>query len=200
MRKKILKQFFFFLLILLIGLYISIKMARGSFKSWKTINFSSLPREDRTNGDVEEIKKLSQKYPELYIQNTLIDICMEATDETVYSGRDPYRMVLRFWTLDDEKSLYLKSIQIINEDLRKEYNDLNYKTIIKKRKVLNGKTWVEDMSDVALDVFYTPYDFYLSDYNKDITVKIAGSINEEDFELIAILKKYSRKGFIQWGY
>ena len=137
MRKKILIHFFLFLLILLIGLYISIKMARGSFKSWKTINFSSLPREDRTNGDVEEIKKLSQKYPELYIQNTLIDICMEATDETVYSGRDPYRMVLRFWTLDDEKSLYLKSIQIINEDLQKEYNNLNYKSLIKKRKVLN---------------------------------------------------------------
>ena len=132
MRKKILKHFF--LLILLIGLYISIKMARGSFKSWKIINFSSLPREDRTNGDVEEIKKLSQKYPELYIQNTLIDICMEATEETVYSGREPYRMALRFWTLDDEKSLYLKSIQIINEDLQKEYNNLNYKSLIKKRK------------------------------------------------------------------
>ena len=103
MRKKILIHFFLFLLILLIGLYISIKMARGSFKSWKTINFSSLPREDRTNGDVEKIKKLSQKYPELYIQNTLIDICMEATEETVYSGREPYRMALRFWTVDDEK-------------------------------------------------------------------------------------------------
>lgn len=200
MRKKILKHFFFFLLILLIGLYISIKMARGSFKSWKTINFSSLPREDRTNGDVEEIKQLSQKYPELYIQNTLIDICMEATEETVYSGREPYRMALRFWTLDDEKSLYLKSIQIINEDLQKEYNNLNYKSLIKKRKVLNGRSWEEGISDVAFDVFYTPYDFYLSDYDKDITVQISGSINEEEFELVVILRKYSRKGFIQWGY
>lgn len=200
MRRNIFKQIFFCLLILLIGLYIFIKMARGSFKSWETFTFSIFPKEDRTNGDVDEITKLSQKYPELYIQNTLIDICMEATDETVYSGRDPYRMVLRFWTLDDEKSLYLKSIQILNEDLIKEYNELNYKSLIKKRTVLNGSTWEESVSDVAWDVFYTPYDFLLCDYNNDITAKIAGSINEEEFELVVILKKYIRKGLIQWGY
>ena len=102
--KKFMKQFLFITIFSLSTLLLFIKLARGSIEPWHTVCFSSIPTKDSINGDTEQIKKVSEKYPQYFIQNTFINVRTEATNQTVYDGENPYRFTFRFWTLDGEKS------------------------------------------------------------------------------------------------
>ena len=97
------KRLFIIILLLLFFLLLFIKLARGSIEPWHTVCFSSISTKDSINGDTEQIKKVSEKYPQYFIQNTFINVRTEATNQTVYDGENPYRFTFRFWTLDGEK-------------------------------------------------------------------------------------------------
>ena len=135
--KKFLKQFLFITIFSLSTLVLFIKLARGSIEPWHTVCFSSISTKDSINGGIEQIKKISEKYPQYFIQNTFINVRTEATNQTVYDGENPYRFTFRFWTLDGEKSFCIKSIQILNEDLNHSFENINFQSQIKHSKVLN---------------------------------------------------------------
>ena len=194
------KRLFIIILLLLFFLLLFIKLARGSIEPWHTVCFSSISTKDSINGDTELIKKISEKYPQYFIQNTIITVRTEATNQTVYDGENPYRFTFRFWTLDGEKSFCIKSIQILNEDLNHSFENINFQSQIKHSKVLNGKNFEETTSEWALGIYSTPYEFNLDNYKNDIHIKLLATINNKDIEVTFILKKYERKGFFQWGY
>ena len=198
--KKFLKQFLFITFFSLSTLILFIKLARGSIEPWHTVCFSSIPTKDSINGDTGQIKKISEKYPQYFIQNTFINVRTEATNQTVYDGENPYRFTFRFWTLDGEKSFCIKSIQILNEDLNHSFENINFQSQIKYSKVLNGKNFEETTSEWALGIYSTPYEFNLDNYKNDIHIKLLAIINNKDIELTFILKRYERKGIVQWGY
>ena len=164
------------------------------------MGISSISTKDSINGYTEQIKKVSEKYPQYFIQNTFITVRTEATNQTVYDGENPYRFTFRFWTLDGEKSFCIKSIQILNEDLNHSFENINFQSQIKHSKVLNGKNFEETTSEWALGIYSTPYEFNLDNYKNDIHIKLLATINNKDIEVTFILKKYERKGFVQWGY
>lgn len=194
------KRLFIIILLLLFFLLLFIKLARGSIEPWHTVCFSSIPTKDSINGDTEQIKKISEKYPQYFIQNTFINVRTEATNQTVYDGENPYRFTFRFWTLDGEKSFCIKSIQILNEDLNHSFENINFQSLIKHSKVLNGKNFEETTSVWALGIYSTPYEFNLDNYKNDIHIKLLATINNNDIEDTFILKRYERKGIVQWGY
>ena len=194
------KRLFIIILLLLFFLLLFIKLARGSIEPWHTVCFSSISTKDSINGDTELIKKISEKYPQYFIQNTIITVRTEATNQTVYDGENPYRFTFRFCTLDGEKSFCIKSIQILNEDLNHSFENINFQSQIKHSKVLNGKNFEETTSEWALGIYSTPYEFNLDNYKNDIHIKLLATINNKDIEVTFILKKYERKGFFQWGY
>lgn len=194
------KRLFIIILLLLFFLLLFIKLARGSIEPWHTVCFSSIPTKDSINGDTEQIKKISEKYPQYFIQNTFINVRTEATNQTVYDGENPYRFTFRFWTLDGEKSFCIKSIQILNEDLNHSFENINFQSLIKHSKVLNGKNFEETTSVWALGIYSTPYEFNLDNYKNDIHIKLLATINNKDIEDTFILKRYERKGIVQWGY
>ena len=198
--KKFLKLFLFITIFSLSTLVLFIKLARGSVEPWHTVCFSSIPTKDSINGDTEQIKKVSEKYPQYFIQNTFINVRTEATNQTVYDGENPYRFTFRFWTLDGEKSFCIKSIQILNEDLNHSFENINFQSQIKHSKVLNGKNFEETTSEWALGIYSTPYEFNLDNYKNDIHIKLLATINNKDIEVTFILKRYERKGIVQWGY
>ena len=198
--KKFLKQFLFITIFSLSTLLLFIKLARGSIEPWHTVCFSSIPTKDSINGDTEQIKKISEKYPQYFIQNTFITVRTEATNQTVYDGENPYRFIFRFWTLDGEKSFCIKSIQILNEDLNHSFENINFESQIKHSKVLNGKNFEETTFEWALGIYSTPYEFNLDNYKNDIHIKLLATINNKDIEVTFILKRYERKGIVQWGY
>ncbi len=196
-----LKRLLIGILVVSLIIVLFIKITHGTIAPWKVVYFSSmLKEENHINNGASKIKQLREKYKEYYINNTLIEAGSEATDETLYSGKDPYRLIFRFWTLDGEKTFTIKSIEILNDDLNYAYENLNYEGMIKKRSVLNGSNWEESLSEFALGVYYTPYDFDLYDYNSDIHVRLLGAIDNENIDLEINLTKYEKKGFIRWGY
>lgn len=198
--KKFLKQFLFITIFSLSTLVLFIKLARCSVEPWHTVCFSSISTKDFINGDTEQIKKISEKYPQYFIQNTFINVRTEATNQTVYDGKNPYRFTFRFWTLDGEKSFCIKSIQILNEDLNHSFENINFQNQIKHSKVLNGKNFEETTSEWALGIYSTPYEFNLDNYKNDIHIKLLAIINNKDIEVTFILKRYEKKGIVQWGY
>ena len=194
------KRILLSLILVFISILILIILARGSFKIWKTVCFSSIPREEAPDGDVKKLEKLIETYPDLYINNAFLDVCTNATNETVFFGENPYRIVFRFWSLGTEKSFCIKSIEILNEDLSYSYIESNFESRIQRSKVVNGKNYEESKSDLALGIFSTTYDFDLKEYKKDIKLKLICSIDGVENESIIVLKRYERKGFIKWGY
>lgn len=198
--KKFLKQFLFITFFSLSTLLQFIKLARGLIEPWHTVCFSSIPTKDSINGDTEQIKKVSEKYPQYFLQNTFITVRTEATNQTVYDGENPHRFTFRFLTLDGEKSFCIKSIQILNEDLKNSFENINFQSQIKHSKVLNGKNFEKTTSEWTLGIYSTPYEFNLDNYKNDIHIKLLAIINNKDIELTFILKRYERKGIVQWGY
>ena len=80
------------------------------------------------------------------------------------------------------------------------FENINFQSQIKHSKVLNGKNFEETTSEWALGIYSTPYEFNLDNYKNDIHIKLLATINNKDIEVTFILKRYERKGIVQWGY
>lgn len=194
------KKLSFIIFFVLLFSFLSIMCCCYPIEPWKTIHFSTLTAKEQIDfSKTEQFKYYSEKYPEYLKNNTFIYVCSHASDETVFSGKEPYKFTFRFWTFDDNKQLKIKTIKVLNEDLNFEDNNINFETIIKKRQVTNSNNTDVHLSKYSLEVYSTPYIFNLQDYKKDIKIQMSFSLDEEDFNLTFTLKRFERKKMYKWS-
>lgn len=188
--KLFLKTIISFILILILIILI-ILLPRCSLKPWSMVRFSSILPEDYNNMDIDALIK---KYPYYYKQNTFIYILSHATNEYMYKGEDPYCLTIVFSSNDDEKTISIKSLQIINDDINYLDNSINYQNHLFKEKTENS-----ELSESISATFSTPYIFNLQKYMNNIEVKLIAVIDNEEIESSFILSRNETKGLFQWN-